>query len=300
MFHRALRFFVLTLAVAPLSARADVFHMSAGSTSLQFVNVGDAGNVADPATGSVYGAVGYNYQMGKYDVTLGQYAAFLNAVAASDPYGLYNSNMGTDFGTQGISQTGSAGSYSYSVTGSAPGAANMPVFDVTWGDAARFCNWLQNGQPNLPEGPSTTELGSYTLSGETSQTALAGVARTPGASYFIPTENEWYKAAYYVGGGTNAGYTTYPTQNNSMPTNLLASAGTSTNAANFFGSDYSDSSNLLTPAGTFTDSPGAYGTYDMGGDVYQWNETSADDSYRGLRRPRMTITGTPCCHRTTR
>ena len=63
-------------------AQADVFNMPTGDTSLQFVTVGDPGNAADPSTG--YGSVGYTYQMGKYDVTVGQYCQFLNAVAKTD------------------------------------------------------------------------------------------------------------------------------------------------------------------------------------------------------------------------
>ena len=43
----------------------------------------------------------------------------------------------------------------------------MPVTCVTWGDAARFCNWLQNGQPTGAEGNGTTETGANTLSGDT-------------------------------------------------------------------------------------------------------------------------------------
>lgn len=43
-----------------------------------------AGNVADPATGSPYGAVAYAYKTGKYEVTNAQYTAFLNA---ADPCG---------------------------------------------------------------------------------------------------------------------------------------------------------------------------------------------------------------------
>ena len=39
------------------------------------------------------GAVDYNYSIDKYDVTLGQYTQFLNAVAKTDTYGLYNSYM---------------------------------------------------------------------------------------------------------------------------------------------------------------------------------------------------------------
>ena len=61
------------------------------------VPVGNPGNAADPATGSLYGAVGYNYNIGKYDVTLAQYAAFSTPWPQTDPYGLYNSYMGTDY-----------------------------------------------------------------------------------------------------------------------------------------------------------------------------------------------------------
>jgi len=61
------------------------------TVTLDMVPVGNAGNAADT---SGYGAVGYNYNIGKYDVTLGQYTAFLNAVAKTDTYGLYNSYMG--------------------------------------------------------------------------------------------------------------------------------------------------------------------------------------------------------------
>ena len=59
------------------------------------VTVGNPGNAADTrydATG--FGSVGYVYQIGKYEVTAGQYTEFLNAVAKADPNGLYNTAMG--------------------------------------------------------------------------------------------------------------------------------------------------------------------------------------------------------------
>ena len=78
----------------------------------------------------------------------------------SDPYGLYDSSMavvGGEFTGCGIVQSGLAGSYSYSV----PHAyQNFPVNYVSWGDAARFCNWLDNGQPTGgTEAAGTTETG---------------------------------------------------------------------------------------------------------------------------------------------
>ncbi len=276
---------VAALLASAVSARANpptnVFNMGGtqsadgswnGLASLQFVTVGDPGNVAD-TTG--YGSVGNVYQMGKYDVTVGQYCQFLNAVATnSDPYRLYYSGMATDLPTIHITQNGSAPNYSYAVTGSDSQGVNCPAFDISWGDAARFCNWLQNGQPNAPEGNGTTETGAYTLSGDT--TNLTTETRNAGAVYFIPSENEWYKAAYYVGGGTKAGYWAYPTKSNTAPINTLPDTG---NHANFYdlyhtgNGGYTDPTDFLTPVGDFVDSPGPYGTYDMGGDVFQWNES---------------------------
>jgi len=257
----------------------------AGTIDISLATVGEPGNVADPATG--YGAVPYTYDIGTYDVTMSQYATFLNAVATSgDPYGVCNSSMAAGYPglpTDGISQISKSSSYAYSVVGN----GNVPVTDLSWGDAARFVNWLQNGQPTAPEGPGTTETGTYALDGGTSNTALMAVSRSATASWVLPTLNEWYKSAYYSGGGTNSAYWLYATQSNSTPSNVLSATGT--NNANYlvsfvgpptFGA--TDYINYVTPVGAFADSPSHYGTFDQNGDVWQWNETAYDGNARGI------------------
>jgi hypothetical protein len=113
---------------------------SASAVTIDWVPVGNAGNANDFNTGNLYGGVAYNYSIDKYDVTVGQYTEFLNAVATTDTYGLYNTLMGTNLNIAGISRSGSPGSYTYSVIGN---TTKLPITYVSWGDAARFANWLQ-------------------------------------------------------------------------------------------------------------------------------------------------------------
>ena len=243
----------------------------ARAVTIDWVTVGNPGNANDPATGNNYGGVNYSYQIGKYDVTIQQYTDFLNAAAKTDPYSLYNTSMASDLNIAGISRAGSSGSYSYSVIGS---TGNKPITYVSWFDAARFANWMQNGQ-----GSGSTETGAYTLGGATSGNA---VAKNPGAQFYIPTENEWYKAAYYsltLNSGSG-GYYTYATQSNTPPGNVV---GNGANQANYYNgyngvysvtqsSDYDTDQNYLTDVGAFTNSASFYGTFDQSGNVYQWND----------------------------
>jgi len=282
------------LGQAAACMAANVFNMPTGQKSLEFVTVGEPGNAGEQSRLSAgdstyYGSVGHTYRMGKYDVTTAQYCQFLNAVAKTDTYKLYSPYMATTFPDSwgvnlGIARNGPAGNYSYALMGN----GNVPVFDVSWGDAARFCNWLQNGQPTGAQGFGTTETGAYTLNGATLSSDLMATMRNADAAYFIPSENEWYKAAYYKGGGTNAGYWLYPTKSNDTPSNVRSSTGT--NNANFsVGTSPSDRdawcdpTNILTSVGAFEASPGPYGTYDQGGILWQWNETNFGDSSRGAR-----------------
>ena len=178
--------------------------LPAGAVTLDWVRIRDLDNPADtPSTNcdaASCGSVDHAYDISKYEVTNAQYAEFLNAKAASDPLGLYNTSMGSDAIFGGITRSGSSGSYTYAVKA---GFANKPVNYVSFYDALRFANWLNNGQ-----GSGDTETGAYTLlGGRRSRTTRSRATRA--RSSFLPSENEWYKAAYYD--PALAGYFDYPT-----------------------------------------------------------------------------------------
>ena len=226
----------------------------AQSVNYETVMVGNPGNVAD-TTG--YGTVPYEYLIGKHEVTIGQYTEFLNAVAKNDPYSLWNASMASDPKRAGISRSGTNGAYAYSPKAPAgetpPGASSpgdRPIGWIDWFDAARFANWIHNGQAS-----GNTETGAYTLNGLTGGTARA---RSPGARFFFPSENEWYKSAYYSPAlkSGSGGYFSYATQSNNAPGNII---GSGSNQANYNtgvysvtqSATFSATQNYLTDVGAF-------------------------------------------------
>jgi formylglycine-generating enzyme required for sulfatase activity len=278
------KFLVLTLALGGLSAQI------ASALTMETVPVGNPGNVPDPVTNR--GAVAYDYNIGKYEVTLNQYTEFLNAVAATDTYDLYDTQMAATPYVQGIARAGAPGSYTYSVIGS----GNRPVTFVTWYDAARFANWLQNGQPTGLQEAGTTETGAYTLTGNTGL-----IDRNTNWVYGVPSNDEWYKAAYHqpaAQGGDTDDYWALPTRSNSTP-NSRNGSDTDPFSANFLRDDgidngynggyavtqspvFDGSLNHLTDVGAFSVAGSFYGTLDQAGNVYEWTEALV--SGFGIRR----------------
>ena len=251
----------------------------AHAVPLQWVTVGDPGNTADTAPAG-YGAVATSFQIMKFEFTNQQYTDFLNSVATTDTYSLYNANMGSN-ARGGITQSGSSGAYTYSVK---TNMGDKPVNYVSWFDAARVSNWYQNGATSS----SSTEIGAYTLVG--GQISGTAPAVNPGATFYVPTEDQWYKAAYYMGGGTSAGYWDFATQSDSNPTAVTAgstgigSAGSTGNFANYLSAaDWNGQNGNVTTVGT-NGGPSAYGAFDMSGNLTEWNDlTGAAGSLRGYR-----------------
>jgi len=183
----------------------------ASSPVFEYGTVGDINNQNDSAG---IGSVSYEFKMGKFEITNTEYVEFLNSIAVTDTYDAYSSLMSLDRG--GILRSGTNGSYSYSVK---TNYGNKPATCVNWYNAARYCNWLQNGKPSGTQDNTTTEDGAYQLTGNTGMPS-----REFGATYFIPTADEWQKAAFYKSGSTNAGYWDYATQSDTAPSCISANA----------------------------------------------------------------------------
>ena len=262
---------------------------------IETVNVGDAGNPADTDTG--YGAVSEQYALGKYEVTVSQYVTFLNAVAAmTDKEAIrdfWNKDMEKTksyVSTTGlIARTGlgtTAQPYVYTEKVDSSLGANSgkrAILSISWFSAARFANWLHNGATDA----ASTETGAYTLNYATS-----GVfTKNAGARWWIPSEDEWYKAAYYdpSRGGSNL-YWNYPAKSDKPPRFELASYSPLAPAANFQNVYLKNVGGVLTPVGAYcsanppNNSASYYETCDHGGLLWEWTEAAYPNPSAGPNR----------------
>jgi formylglycine-generating enzyme len=282
-----------------LSLPAILFSPSAHAANIVTVAVNNPGNPADSRyVPAGVGSVGYDYRIGKYEVTNAQYVEFLNGV---DPTGantlaLYNPDMASDARGGIILSSGAANGSKYEIK---PGRDDNPVVGISWYDAIRFANWLHNGMAS-----GDTENGAYTLLGGTPTPSNgSSVTRNPGAKWWLPSEDEWYKAAYHKNDGATANYWDFPTSSNVTPYSDQppgTDAPTPSSTANVYWSDgvidgYDDgyavtgsavndvAQNYLTDVGAYTFSTSPYGTFDQAGNALEWNETPIGTELRSLR-----------------
>jgi formylglycine-generating enzyme required for sulfatase activity len=267
--------------------------LAAQPVTFDWARIGNAGNAPDPQTS--IGAVSQPFAISKTEVTNGQYAAFLNA---ADPTGanelwLYSLDLRETYG--GILDNGLADGARYVVK---PGREHEPLVYVSWYSALRFVNWLNNGQ-----GSADTETGAYTIPNRvhalttpaSAQVAAAStIQRNAGAKVWLPSENEWYKAAYHnAAAGTASSYFDYATGSDQRP--ISDRPGDNPAAVNYYqddglANDFNDGFAVsgstsfpsidpslfvspLTNVGAYTQAPSPYGTFDQNGNVWEYTDS---------------------------
>lgn len=203
-----------------------------GSIAIEFASIGNAGNANDQPTG-LYGSVDYDYRLSITEIS----ASML--FAAGLP----------------------AGSW----------LGDQPAASINWYQAASFTNWLNTSTGHQPAYRLNAGLTALTLwsSGEAWQAGGENLYRHKDAYYFLPSEDEWYKAAYHQNNGVTADYWDYATASNSAPT--AVASGVSASTAVYHLGAFSTPSDVSSAGGE-----SAYGTMGQGGNVWEWMESAND------------------------
>ena len=238
----------------------------------QYVLVANAGNVGD-IVNQFKGRVNYDYYIAKTELSNASYCKFLNAVATvEDPYGLYDENMSKG-ACGGIARIKCNDKWTYQCK---EGYANLPVVYVNYYDIARYANWMHFGCPEgrcelgITEGNDSQgayDTSDYELVRDGIKTPYYTFGkRNVGARFWIPSDDEWYKAAYYNPEKTgNRKYYDFPTQTSSAPSSDMANymCGNSFSIGGPF---------YMAPVDAFSTAPSYYGTLNQGGNVWEWTE----------------------------
>ena len=249
-----------SLLALPFSQPADagvIAFGSGGNTfNMEFVAIGDAGN-ADDTTGAPNpaGSVAYAYNMGKYEVS-------------EDMISKYNLNYGN--------------ANSLVITTSNRGV-DKPATNVSWNEAARFTNWLNTSSGYAAAYKFDVNGDSQVWTSGDAGYAALNPYRNSLANYVLPSMDEWYKAAYY--NPTTSSYFDYATGSNSAPVAVASGDGTGLNGNNEAVYDGQTGPADVNLAGGLS----PYGIMGLGGNVFEWEETSSDlnnssvSSHRGIR-----------------
>ena len=259
---------ILTASAAVLcgflvtSAHADSFGSGGNAFTIDFVNIGNAGNADDRALdntnntpgdpnddeyASPYGGVSYGYRMGTYEISQDQ-------ITKATAGGLLNVTAGAHTGAE-------------------------PAANMRWYEAARFVNWLNT---------STGHQVAYNLTGVTSmalwssadawQAGGENLYRHKDAYYFLPSEDEWYKAAFHKNDGVTANYWDYATGSNSTPDGFDFIGDTTFDVSFYEGPPQQYSGEGPPNAVTNVGLGSPYGTFGQNGNIWEWMESAGDGS----------------------
>ena len=261
--------FAFVLAAASLSFSATA---QPGDYGIDFVTIRDPGNVGynrqDPigfATGR--GSVDYEYRIGRLEVTTQQWLGFVNAMHTSGEISDQFFAIPFYWGAE-VDPNYSGPGQKFRLQSGNPNAGMLPVQSIDWYAAAYFCNWLNNGQP---DSFSEIQTGAYDTNtwrlDNQGQLSIAD-PHLPEAKYWIPTFDEWQKAAYYdPEKDGDGGWWLYPNSSDALQTPGIPGVG-ETSA----GLDIGDAAAFQIPLGSYFNQQSPWGLLDVSGGASEWTE----------------------------
>lgn len=236
----------LALVAINSPLHADTFGSGANTFTIDFANIGNPGNADDAGAGGgiyslPYGGVSYLYRMGVAEVPQ-------DWITKATNLGLTNVVAG-------------------------PWAGNQPATDMTWYEAAAFVNFLNVSTGHVAAYQLNAANTALTLwsSAQAWQAGGENLFRNKDAYYFLPSEDEWYKAAHHQNDGITSNYWDYATGSNSIPDGIDFGGDTTFDAVFLQGANQGQP-NGVTNVGLAS----SYGTFGQNGNVLEWVE-SADD-----------------------
>ncbi len=237
---KAVKVLSSALLLIATSTHADTFGTLGNEFTIDFAEIGTPGNPNDSGAGggsysSNFGGVGYAYRMGVTEVAQ-------DWVTRATASGLAHVTSG-------------------------PWGSNQPATNVSWYDAAAFVNFL-NTSTGHQAAYNLDFTSSWTMqlwnSADAWQADGENLYRHRESFYFLPSENEWYKAAFQKNDGPTPNYWDYATGSNFAP--VAVASGTLDGTAVY---------QSLTPADVnLAGGLSSYGIQGQGGNVWEWQESS--------------------------
>ena len=242
----------IILSVANI-ASADTFDAGgANEFTIDFVNISGDASSANRTNIGAYKPAGFtdptnDYRMGTYEITNDQWDKFVNSygTVTGSPSNAYDESAfhtGTD----------------------------VPTNFLSWYEAAQFVNYLNTSTDHTAayKFTGTQGTGDYTYamweSGDAGYDST-NPYRNSNAFYFLPTEDEWVKAAYWNG-------TSLQTHATKAGESLTQGDGTSGTGWNYWDNIDGFATDPAGPWDVGSGSEELNGTFDMMGNVWEWME----------------------------
>lgn len=247
-----------------------------------FVTIGDAGNESWMGTyiGGLLnnpGSVGYEYRIASLETRTSQFVEFMNVLGSLAP----------DTALIAIpSSWGAGGSVlpdgTVRFTQFSEASGEWPVAGISWRVAAIYTNWLHNDKAATLDALNNGAYDTSTFMTDPSSppNLLDQATRNPDAKYWIPSIDEWLKAAHYdpnKHGPGAGGWWDFPNgTDDPLTPGLPGEPGAQTS----YQLNDPALNELTIPVGAYPNTLSPWSLLDVSGGATEWTETYVPDVFQ--------------------